>query len=143
MTITEIINTVFSRNISEDHFLPSDIKMAKSQYVDSYISGYDEDSIFYIDYCRPVVAYGVVVNTFHRLSSEISDRGIVEMVSDGSRLMDREGKAAILREYEMMLQELIDTMLTNATGANVLITNDDLAVNSPVQFTARTNEQKL
>jgi len=143
MTITEIINTVFSRNISEDHFLPSDINMAKQMYVDQYISGYDEDSIFYIDYCRPVIAYGVVVNTFHRLSSEVSDRGIVEMLSDGSRLVDKDGKAAILREYETMLCEHVELMLNNATAAGALITDDDLAVHCPLQFTARTNEQEL
>jgi hypothetical protein len=143
MTVTEIISTVFSRNVSEDHFTDSDILLAKQAYVDKYIQDYDEDSVFYIDYCRPVIAYGVVVNTFHRFTSEITDRGLVEMISDGARTINPENKMAVLREFENTLHQKIDEMLGNCEAAGATILNDDLASYCPIALSENEYENEL
>lgn len=110
MTANEIIAIAFTRNISEQHIKPADIAIATRQYVDSYITGYDITTEFYTDFIKPVIAYGVACNIFNRLSAEITDRGVVQMISQGATIMNAESKRLTLMEYELTRDYLIEMM---------------------------------
>jgi hypothetical protein len=126
MTAAEVKSLAFTRNISEEHIKATDITLARARYVTAYITGtIDETGTFYTDYVKPVIAFGVAVDIFDRLASNITDRGIVMAQTQGMAIMDREGKAMLKDEYRRTLNSLIRLMLDNlATGLTE--TEDDI-----------------
>lgn len=116
----EVINIALSRNISDEHIREADIEVAEWEYVRSYIGEdlydlvkantanvYDD---FIEDYVKPVLAYGVVFNIFERLVAEISDRGVVQMLSEGATVMDAESRQRTKHEYLKALVVYLEKM---------------------------------
>jgi hypothetical protein len=134
MTASEVVSLAFTRNVSELHFKASDILLAQAQYVDAYISGFTEVSTFFTTYCKPVIAYGTVVLCFERVASEITDRGVVDMVTNGATRIDPTNKLALKNEYATVLNSLIELMVTKAESESGVTIIDDTLAYSLIQF---------
>jgi len=114
ITKTEIVSLAFTRNVSEDHITNSDIVVAVDMYVDAYVSDVTDLSTIYSAYVKPVIAYGVAFNIFDRIASEITDRGVVQMVSEGATVISDQAKLAMKKEYSATLNILIKKMIEAA-----------------------------
>ena len=132
ITKSDIINLAFTRNISTEHITDADIDVAVSMYVDAYVDDVTDASSIYDDYVKPVIAYGVAVNIFDRVASEITDRGVVQMVTDGATVISDTSKAAMKREYVMTLNQLIKKMVDAADDADMDLTDTTLTSTDPV-----------
>ena len=117
ITKAEIVELAFTRNIDEGHILNSDIAVAVKNYVDAYVDGLDDTSEIYDDYVKPVIAFGVAVNIYNRIASEITDRGVVQMVSEGATTLDADSKLKTLNEFKATLNDLIELMTVAASAA--------------------------
>lgn len=117
---SEIITLALSRNVSPDHIRTTDIQVAEWEYVRGYIgadlyalvkenkdNAYDS---FIDEYVKPVLSYGVVFNIFERLTSEISDRGVVQMLSEGATVMDAESRFRSKQEFLNSLVVYLEIM---------------------------------
>jgi len=118
MTAAEVISLAFTRNLDEKHIKASDIAIAQKRYVDAYISGYEEGgeggNDFFDNYCKPVIAYGVVVDIFHRIATEVTDRGVVVFDTTGARSLSGEQLQAVKNEYATQRNYLIQSMVAEA-----------------------------
>lgn len=134
MTAQEVISLAFTRNLSTSHIKTSDIAVAQKMYVDAYITDAPTTGTgaLYVDYIKPVIAYGVAVNTFERIASEITDRGIVDQSPEGARIIDVAGRSKLRNEFQLMLDNLIDMMVEEADEAGLTVMEYDT---SQIQFT--------
>ena len=114
MTAAEVISLAFTRNLDVNHIKDSDITVAKQRYVDAYISGYDVESDFYANYCKPVIAYGVAVDIFQRIASEVTDKGITVFDTTGARSLSGEQLQAVKNEFATQRNYLIQSMVAEA-----------------------------
>lgn len=121
MTAAEVVSLAFTRNMSELHFKTADITQAQDMYVDEYVAEYDESSTFFTTYCKPVIAYGCAINCFERIASEITDRGVVDMISNGASRIDPINKAALKSELRRTLTRHIKLMMDAAELAGLTV----------------------
>lgn len=96
MTPQQVIDTALTRNLDPLHIKQADIDLAISMYADGYTS--------LDDYYNEVVAYGVIVNIWERISTEITDRGVVQMISQGASIPDFEARQRVKQEYRETLE---------------------------------------
>lgn len=144
MTAAEIIALTLTRNVSEQHILTSDITVATKRYVDTYISGYSTSGTYYTTYIEPVIAHGVIVDIWERLSAEITDRGMVKMLSQGAANSSREEKQDLRNEMQSKLNDLIKLMCDNVTtGVTLTEAADELDDFSMVQFAGTKLQARL
>ena len=143
MTSSEIIDLVFTRNINENTFTETDIRLATEIYVNKYIRGYDIASDYYEKYVKPVIAYVTVVMCFGRTISELSDRGLVEMLSEGARAISEATQSMVLREYEDALYLHIQLMVGEAEKNGVTTIDDDLAVYNRIGYSKIKTEMEI
>lgn len=136
ITKSEVISLALTRNLSDDHILDSDISVAVEMYVNAYLDNITYLSSIYDAYVKPVIAFGVIVNIFHRISYEITDRGMVAMVSQGTSTVDRDGKLDLQAEIRTHLYKLIKIMI-EADGKTV--TQEF----QPVGFSGNLKQEKL
>lgn len=91
MTLTEqeLYQLVFNRNLSENLLKESQIKAAFQKWIVNYI-GSDflevvKDDEEFINACiKPIWAWGVVYSNFHYLANNITDKGIIAMLIEGT-----------------------------------------------------------
>lgn len=121
ITKTEIVSLAFTRNVSESHITDADISVAVAMYVDAYVLDVTDLSTIYAAYVKPVIAYGVAFNVFDRIASEITDRGVVQMVTEGATVISDQAKLAMKREYASTLNSLIRLMVDAAEVAGMTI----------------------
>lgn len=123
MTPAEVIEIAFSRNIDVSLISQTDIILAKQKYVDGYISGYDVESEFYDDYCKPVIAYGCGVDCFNRIAAAITDKGIQTFSVEGAVIVNNDQKKLTRLEYAQQRNHLIERMTKAAAaeGLTVLV----------------------
>ena len=107
MTPAEVITYALTRDLSTDNIKQSDIDVAAAMYAE----GYEETD----DYYKNVVAYGVIVNIWERINTEITDRGVVQMMSQGAQNPSWEDKQKSKQEYVRTLEQYIALM----TGEDV------------------------
>lgn len=139
MTAAEVINIAFTRNLNTGHISTTDIAIAKRNYVDKYILGYDEGDDFYTDFVKPVIAFGVATDVFNRIATEITDRGVVRMTPEGAQVVGSDEMSKTLREFEKQRDSLIEMMCDEADTVDV-----DAYVYSQVGHSSRTlNPQTL
>jgi hypothetical protein len=114
MTAAEVISLALTRTIREGQIKASDISLARAKYVNTYLTGtIDETSTFYANYVKPVIAYGVIVDIWDRISVEVTDRGVQQMLAQGAtRSQDASDRG--LYNHSVKLNELIGLMQTNA-----------------------------
>jgi hypothetical protein len=128
ITPSEIRDLALTRNISQEHFTATDIEAAQWHYIRGYLgtdlyaeivgatgSAYDT---FTNDYIKPVLAFAVVVNTFERFTSEVSDRGVVQMLSEGATVMDADSRLRTKEEFMKILNILLEKMTTHCDEEN-------------------------
>ena len=147
ITKTEIVSLAFTRNVSESHITDADVAVAVAMYVDAYVSGVTDLSTIYAAYVKPVIAYGVAFNVFDRIASEITDRGVVQMVTEGATVISDQAKLAMKREYSETLNRLIKMMVDAADTAGMTIIDramlDDDNGFDMVGFTGATKQGLL
>jgi hypothetical protein len=144
MTAAEIIALTLTRNVSEEHILPSDITIATKRYVDAYITGYSTESAYFTAYCEPVIAHGVIVDIWERLSAEITDRGMVKMLSQGAANTSIEEKQHLRNEMQSKLNDLIELMCDNVpTGVTLTDEADELSNFGSIQFAGNKLQSRL
>jgi len=141
ITKSEIISAAFSRNIDTAHIKDADIDIAVRKYVNAYVSDYSGKTSFINTFIKPVIAFGVACDIFHRLAAEITDRGVVAMVSDGATILNTDSKMATLKEFEEQRDQLIDIMMENAEAAGVTVV--DMDEYCSVGFTGQARGAKL
>ena len=107
MTPAEVITYALTRDLSTDNIKQGDIDVAAAMYADGYV---ETD-----DYYKNVVAYGVIVNIWERINTEITDRGVVQMMSQGAQNPSWEDKQKAKQEYVRTLEQYIALM----TGEDV------------------------
>lgn len=122
ITPREIVDIALTRTVSVDHFTQADIDAAEWHYVRGYLGKELYDAIvgatgtsydsFKKDYVKPVLAYGIVCNTFERFTAEVSDRGVVQMLSEGATVMDADSKTRTKQEFLNSLVTLLEKMTT-------------------------------
>ena len=142
MTAAQIISLAYTRNLDVKHIKQADIDVATRNYVAKYIIPTSATSSFYVSYVYPVIAFGVACDVFHRIATEITDRGVVEMLSDGARVMDSEGKRRTLGEYEATRDNLIEIMVEKAEETGLTLVHDDAAY-CPVGYSEIPNTHRL
>lgn len=143
ITKAEIISIAFTRNIATTHITDSDIKVAVDQYVDSYIEGVTDASTIYDAYVKPVISYGVAVNVFNRIATEVTDRGVVSMITEGAATLDSEAKQQLHIELAYTLTRLIKLMCKAAEDAGMTLVNQELTSYEVVGFTGNQKIGKL
>jgi len=144
ITKSDIVSLAFTRNVSEDHILDADVSVAVAQYVDAYIIGVTSDSAIYDDYVKPVIAFGVAVNIFNRIAAEITDRGVVAMVSEGATVLDADSKQRTLDEYADTLNSLIAKMIEAADDEGMDLRTEWTAEDfEPVGYTGTAKYGRL
>lgn len=126
ITKDEIVALAFTREVSTEHILDADIAVAVKRYVDAYVEDVTDASDIYDDYVKPVIAFGVAVDIFNRIASEITDRGVVSMVTDGATIISDTTKAATLAEMKDTLNDLIELMTDAADTAGMTLVDDGL-----------------
>ena len=124
ITKSEVISLALTRNLSTEHILDSDIDVAVKMYVDAYIDDVTYETTYYDDYVKPVIAFGVIVNIFNRIATEITDRGIVQMVNEGAQGLSDQSKVKTLNEYQLQLNHLIELMTDQADDEDLVDTFD-------------------
>lgn len=113
MTPSEVISTALVRALRPEHIKQSDIDIAKARYVDAYISGnYLQNTTYYSNYVKPVIAYGVIVDLWPSIAVEVSDRGVQQLVAQGATQNEAAADKAWL-QYSRKLMLLIDLMQRN------------------------------
>lgn len=113
MTPSEVISTALVRALRPEHIKQSDIDLAKARYVDAYISGnYLQNTTYYSNYVKPVIAYGVIVDLWPSIAVEVSDRGVQQLVAQGATQNEAAADKAWL-QYSRKLMLLIDLMQRN------------------------------
>lgn len=114
MTPSEVISTALTRNIDVANIKQGDIDIAAAMYAE----GYSETD----DYYNEVVAYGVIVNIWERINFEITDRGIVDMISQGASNPGWETKQKAKQEYVKTLEQYRSLMTSAApVGVSILV----------------------
>jgi hypothetical protein len=113
-----------------EHVKQSDIDLAKARYVDAYISGnYLQNTTYYSNYVKPVIAYGVIVDLWPSIAVEVSDRGVQQLVAQGATQNEAAADKAWL-QYSRKLMRLMDLMQRNVpagvTAAGVY--SDDVLI---------------
>ena len=132
ITKSEILSLAFSRNISEDLIKDADVTSSIRKFVLPYLGSVpDVTGTLYMTYVKPVIAYGVAWLVFDKLSTEVTDRGVVAMLSTGATLPQAETRLASKNAIMETLQQLIDQMCEQA-GEDVIEMND-------IEFTGTTN----
>ena len=132
ITKSDIVDLAFTRNVSTEHFTDADVAVATDMYVNAYVEDVTSASTIYDDYVKPVIAYGVAVNVFDRIASEITDRGVVQMVTDGATVIGADAKSAMKKEYTTTLNQLIKKMVEAADDADMELTEATLVSTDPV-----------
>jgi len=112
MTPSEVITYALTRDLSTDNIKQSDIDVAAAMYAE----GYEETD----DYYKNVVAYGVIVNIWERINTEITNRGVVQMMSQGAQNQSWEDKQKSKQEYVRTLEQYI-ALMTSEDVAEVSI----------------------
>ena len=79
----------------------------------------DVDGALYTTYVKPVIAYGVAWLVFDKLSTEVTDRGVVAMLSNGATLPQADVRLASKNAIMTTLQELIDQMVEEADADEI------------------------
>jgi len=136
ITKSEIISLALTRDLDTDHILDTDIAISKKMFVDAYLDDITFESAIYDDYVKPVIAFGVLSNIFYRIASEITDRGVVAMVSEGANGLDQESKLSLLDEIKTTLGHLIDIMTIAADDESNLTFER-------IGFTGEAKQEKL
>jgi hypothetical protein len=122
ITPSEIRDLALTRNISQEHFTATDIEAAIWHFVRGYlgedlyaeiVNDPSEYEDFINDYIKPVLAFAVVVNTFERFTAEVSDRGVVQMLSEGATVMDSDSRLRTKEEFMKILIVLLEKMTTH------------------------------
>lgn len=122
ITPSEVINLALTRNVTVEHFTQTDINAAVWKYVRGYlgtelyaaiIDDLETYEDFIKDYIKPVLAYGIVCDTFNRMASEVSDRGVVSLLSEGATVLDSDGRARTKDEFLEVLNILLEKMITH------------------------------
>lgn len=122
ITPSEVINLALTRNVSVEHFTQTDINTAVWKYVRGYLgtelyAAIVDDLVTYEDfikdYIKPVLAYGIVCDSFNRMASEVSDRGVVSLLSEGATIMDSDNRARTKDEFISVLVVLLEKMITH------------------------------
>ena len=120
ITKSEIVTLAFNRNISTDLIKDADITSAIRKFVLPYLGTLpDVDGDLYMTYVKPVIAYGVAWLVFDKLSTEVTDRGVVAMLSTGATLPQAEVRLASKNAIMTTLQELIDQMVEEADADEI------------------------
>lgn len=111
------------RNINHELIKQGDIDHAVKRYVDYYVT--DADATFY-DYSetKNVVAYGVVLDIFERINTDISDRGMVKLSIQGTGMINVEEKKALKRELHRRLLTAVQIMVEKAEVENYTLDED-------------------
>lgn len=102
ITKAEIISIAFTRNVSEEHIKDADIVAAVRRFVLPY-SGTVPSTPWPVALQR-VVAFGVAWLIVDRMAVEVSDRGVVTMVSQGA---SNSGEEQRIRAKNSIMQTLI------------------------------------
>ena len=132
ITKSEILTLAFSRNISEDLIKDADVTSSIRKFVLPYLGSVpDVTGTLYMTYVKPVIAYGVAWLVFDKISTEVSDRGVVALLSSGATLPNQETKLASKNAIMTTLQQLIDQMCEQASV-------DTIEMND-IEFTGTTN----
>ena len=134
MTPSEVIGLALTRSIRPEHIKESDIALARARYVDAYLSGtINENSAYYTNYVKPVIAYGVIVDIWPAISVEVTDRGVQQMLAQGAT-QNKDSADSALQNYSIKLSRLIDLMQRNAPSGVVPVGeySKDINIANPV-----------
>jgi hypothetical protein len=121
MTAQEVISLAFTRNLQVGHIKEADIQAARKRYVTSYIDDAALTATFEAAYVKPVIAFGVAVDIFDRLATEITDRGVVSFTSQGAAIVNREDKRATKREFARQRDTFIEMMTEAADDEGITV----------------------
>jgi len=119
MTAQEVISLAFTRNLQAAHIKDADIEAARYRYVSQYIDDTNLTATFEAAYVKPVIAFGVAVDVFDRLATEVTDRGVVAFTSQGAAIVNREDKQATKREFAMQRDTFIELMTIAAADEDI------------------------
>lgn len=123
ITAAEIITLTQPRNIDEGNIVALEITVAERDYVKKMIGTTLYDAVvgdavtydtFIDDYIKPVLAYGVIGNIWHRLAVEVTDRGINGFTGEGINTPQLIDKENALFEIRQRLGSCIETMIEYA-----------------------------
>ena len=140
MTAAEIISLAFTRSLQTGHIKQADIDVAKDRYVDGYVKDVTAGT-FYDTYCKPVIAFGVAVDIFDRIATEVTDRGVVAFNSQGAAILAPDNKKWAKREFARQRDYLIKLMIDNAEAAGFELVDDTLTVEPIYSYTNATSRR--
>jgi hypothetical protein len=113
MTLSEqeLYEFVFNRSISENLIKETQIIAAKTQWIDAYLPAQflldvAENNDFINTYIKPIWAWGVLYSNFNYISVNITDKGVIQMLVEGT--------ATVLGTDKLLnaKNEILQTVLT-------------------------------
>lgn len=120
ITKDEVVNLVFNRNVDGNILKPSMVDLAQFKYLQKYLgdlyndildSEDDDYNDFVEDYVKPVIAWAVLYENFDYISLNITDKGILQMVVEGTaNLIGRDSRYDFKMELRRNLFTLIQLM---------------------------------
>lgn len=134
----EIFNIAFNRNLSQGLIKKTQIDVAEEMWIREWISEEfyqnlltDEEGDYFdfIDFfIKPIIAWGTVYNNFDYISTNITDKGILQMfVEGGATIIDRnsrfDAKMEILRTIYMLIRRMQRYGTSQKASDNILFEN--------------------
>ena len=119
ITNREVFEIAFNRSVSDGIIKPSQIIAAEHTWFDNI---FDDDFVndvrtntenkyddFIEKYIKPIVAWGVLYNNFDYISLNITDKGIIQMMIEGTaNLVGRESRTDARNEIKNTIYILIE-----------------------------------
>lgn len=122
ITEAEVFQVTLNRNVSENLLKPTMIDAAFQQWLVDYIGAdfvqeildadsYSGDTIYSgitETYLKPIIAWGVIYNNFEYISTNITDKGVIQMLIEGTaNLIGRDGRLDAKFELRNTIYQLI------------------------------------
>jgi hypothetical protein len=117
LTEREIFTLAFNRNLSDNLLKPHQIEASRVAWVDDYLpekffkavkTSPADYSDLIEDYIKPVWAFGCVHNNFEHISLNITDKGVVLMLIEGTAaLTDQAGRTNAKAELKQTVFHLL------------------------------------
>lgn len=120
ITETEVYNIALNRNVGVGLLKPTQITTSEYSWFKNWVSpsfyndvittptGYTE---FIEDYIKPIIAWGTIYNNFDYLILNITDKGIIQMLVEGTaNIISRDNKLDAKFEIKNTCYNLIKRM---------------------------------
>lgn len=119
----EVVAEVFNRNLDPNLLKDTMITMAQFRFVEYFLGPFsvkitenpEQYSDFIQDFIKPVVSWGVLLNSFEQLTTQLTEKGAYQFVGDGVTIVGEQSRYNNKIEIKRNVYGLIKKMLDEAS----------------------------